>query len=467
MELLKNKRVLFIYGHGGMENLTLSLSKEFKKRWNTESCFFGGSKGGDQFLIKNGIPSENIYINEYSDSIKNFSQPDVEFIKKAEKKYDFKSWDVWQISAPRKKKRQKFSAEKVLYWMEYYLKETERCIHQFKPDYVVLYGIASFSGVILYQMLLKHKVRVLEIINSRIPNRFTINDDLENKWPLLVKEYNLLKKRDLSTEEIEKAERFIAEFLEKKFKPDGVGYKDSFKQKVSKYISYAKTLSYRKQIPDLRQFIWPFANKILDLTGTFEMPVNGEKFAYFPLHVNPEASTSFYGRWFVNQLALIENIARSLPCDYKLYVKEHPYNYSSRPLYFRREIKKFPNVRLISPHANAVDIIKSCDLVLTITGTAGWEAIMLQKPIITFGDAYYNLFEEVIRSKDLRELPSIIDQKIGTTNDKIKTLKFINAVFNSTFKGMGVMPGNCGKSLEAQNISLIVDGIEKYLKRVD
>ena len=194
---------------------------------------------------------------------------------------------------------------------------------------------------------------------------------------------------------------------------------------------------------------------------------NGEKFAYFPLHVNPEASTSFYGRWFVNQLALIENIARSLPCDYKLYVKEHPYNYSSRPLYFRREIKKFPNVRLISPHANAVDIIKSCDLVLTITGTAGWEAIMLQKPIITFGDAYYNLFEEVIRSKDLRELPSIIDQKIGTTNDKIKTLKFINAVFNSTFKGMGVMPGNCGKSLEAQNISLIVDGIEKYLKRVD
>ena len=216
-------------------------------------------------------------------------------------------------------------------------------------------------------------------------------------------------------------------------------------------------------MPDLRQFIWPLANKILDVSGTFEMPVKGEKYAYYPLHVNPEVSTSFYGRWYVNQLALIENIARNLPCDYKLYVKEHPYHYSSRPFNFRQEIKKFPNVRLISPHANVVDIIKDCDLVFTITGTTGWEAIMLQKPIITFGDVYYNLFEEVVKLKNLRELSSIIDKKIGTTNDKTKTLKFINAVLNSTFKGVGVIPCICGNSLETQNVSLIVDGIEEYI----
>ena len=466
MENLKNKKILFIFGHGGMEVLTLKIAKELEKRWQTRSYFSGGSQGGDQFLIKRGILNENIHTAVYNDSIKKFSKPNLEFIRKTEEKYGFNCWDIWQISAPRKKKRLKFSPNKVLYWMEIYIKEIEASLKKFNPDYVIFYGIASFAGVILYKMLLHHKIGVLEIVNSRIPNRFTINDNLENEWPLLVKEYDKLKKRDLSSEEIKKAEDFIISFQEKCFKPDGVGKrKIHLKKTLAKYIYYIKLyIIYRKQLPDLKQFIWPFTKKLLDWSGTFELPVKGEKYVYFPLHVNPEVSTSYYGKWYVNQLELIENISRSIPADYMLYVKEHLFSYSSRPLYFRKQIKKFPNVRLISPHTNSMELTKKSSLVLTITGTTGWEAILLQKPAITFGDVYYNLFDEVIKVRDIRKLPLLIKSKLDSKTDKDKTLKFVTSVFNSTSPGRGVMPDNCIESLKKENISLIVDGIEKYIK---
>ncbi len=466
METLKGKRILFIFGHGGMETHVLRLSQELERRWKTISFFSGGAKGSDSLLIKEGISKDHIHVAEFDDFKKDFLKPDLDYIQKAEEKYDFNSWDCWQITAPRRKSRMKYSSEKVLYWVEYYLRETEKCIQQFKPDYVVFYGIASFAGVIQYRLFLHNKIKVFEITNSRIAGRFAINDNTEARWPLLINEYEKIKKRKLTTEERTIAEDFMKQFREKPMKPDGTAsIKKTRSEKLKKYIGYAKTLTYRRQLPDLKQFFWPVIDKILDASGTFEMPVEKEKYVYFPLHVTPEVSTSFYGRWYSNQLALIENIARSLPCDFKLYVKEHTYNYSSRPWNFRKEIKKFPNVRLISPHANSQEIIKNSSLVITITSTTGWEAIIYQKPVIVFGDIYYSLFEEVTRVHDLRDLREIIRTKIDSKVDQTKTLKFIAAVFASTFKGSGATPGDSGKVSEPENISLLVDGIEKFVAR--
>ncbi len=466
MGTLKDKKILFIFGHGGMETHVLRLSQELERRWKTTSFFSGGAKGSDSVLLTAGIAKERIHVAEFDDFKKDFSQPDLDYIQKAEEKYNFNSWDSWQITAPRKKSRMKYSGEKVLYWVEYYLRETEKCIQLYKPDFVVFYGIASFAGVIQYKLFLYNKIKVLEITNSRIAGRFAINDNTEARWPLLVTEYEQIKKRKLTKEEQKKAEDFIEQFKEKPVKPDGTAsIKISHSEKIKKYLGYAKTLTYRRQLPDLKQFIWPLVDKIIDASGTFEMPVEKEKYVYFPLHVTPEVSTSFYGRWYSNQLALIENIARSIPCDYKLYVKEHTYNYSSRPWYFRKEIKKFPNVRLISPHANSQEIIKNCSLVATITSTTGWEAIVYQKPTIVFGDIYYSLFEEVTRVNDLRELPEMIKAKMNTTIDKTKTLKFIAAVFASTFKGSGATPGDSGRVSEPENISLLANGIEQFVAR--
>ena len=466
MDLLQNKKILFIFGHGGMEEQVLKLSREFERRWNTKSYFSGGSKGGDHYLIKEGVKKDNIHLATFEDNKKDYPQPHKEYIKAAEERYGFNCWDIWQISAPRKKSRMRMDADKVLYWMEYFIRETENCFQKYQPDYVIFYGIASFGGVILYKIALHHKIKVLQITNSRVPNRFSILDNPENQWPLLIKEYDKLKKRDLSTDEINKAEKFITNFKEKPPKPDGTVYvRLPWREKIKKHYTNFKIFRYRKQIPDLKQFFWPLANKVLDITGTFSMPVNREKYVYYPLHVDPEVSTSFFGKWYVNQLALIENIARSVPCDYKLYVKEHPYNYSSRPFYFRKEIKRFSNVRLISPHANGFELIKNSSLVLTITGTAGWEAILLERPVLVLGEVHYNIFRGAAKINNIKELPAMIKKMVGLEIDELETLRFITAIFNSTFEGIGATPGDSAKALEPKNIALLVDGIEGYLQK--
>ncbi len=466
---LKNKKILFIGGPNGRDQWMLKISRELEKRFSTSSYFLGLGKGEDIFYRNEGVNKERIYHLTFDDSNKDLPNPDVNFVKLAEREYEFNSFDIWQITAPRKKKRLKFTQQAVLSWIQLFVKETERIIKEVRPDYFVSQGASSFASVVIYNILRKNGIIQMDIVNARIPNRFTFNDNFEDKWPLLIKEYQNIKKRNLTKEERDFAESFVNSFKEKPFKPDdSARIKVPFSKKVEKYVNYAKTFRYRKQLPDLRQYFWPIKDKFLEISGIFEMPQNDEKYVYYPLHIDPEVSTSLYGKWYVNQLALIENISRSLPSDYKLYVKEHILFYSSRPSYFHKWVKKFPNVRLISPHANSVELNKKSSLVLTITGTAGWEAILLQKPVITFGKIYYNIFEEVTNITEIEKLPALINDRFDKTIDKEKTLKFITAVHKSSFSGIGALPGDCGmRSLEPENIIKIVDAMEDYLARLE
>src|SRR3989338_4255770 len=429
---LDGKKVLFIGGANGKDDWMIAIAQELELQNHTTSYYYNPLKGGKEYLMSKGIPPENID-SFYHEDQKEIIIPNLKFIEEAEKKYHFKTWDLWQITAPRKKSRLKLKDTTILNWTEFVIKKTEALIERWHPDYVILQGMASFAIVLVHNALKENGVQILTITNARVPQRFTLCNNLEDRWPLLLQEYNNLKNRELTPQEITAAKEFIQNFKDKPSRPDDSAKKKvSFNQKMGKYLLYLKIIRHRKQLPALKQFIWPVANKFLDLTNTFEMPVAGEQYVFYALHVDPEASTSLFGGLYVNQLDIVEKIAKSLPCNYKLYVKEHLFNYSSRPLYFRKEIKKFPNVRLISPHASSINLIKNSSLVLTVTGTVGWEAIIFQKPVITFGRIYYNLFEEVAPISEISKLPQLIEQKVSTTTDEKKTLKFITAIFKAT-----------------------------------
>jgi hypothetical protein len=470
MEFHQKKNVLFIGGPSGRDQWMFEISKEFKRREDIKSHFLCISEGSSKYFEKKGIKQEDIHSFVFDENQKPLEKIDIDFIKKAEKRYCFKSLDVWQITAPRKKKRMKKDIDFVLSWVEYTVKNTEEMINKFNPSYALLQAPASFFMVIIYRILLEKKVNILEITNARIPNRFTINNNLKSKWPLLEKEYKKIKERDLSENEKSLAKEFIASFKEKQFKPDdSTKVKESLSKKINKYKFYLELLKQRKELPDLKQFIWPIKNKIVDMSNTFEdFEKKEEKYVYYPLHTSPEASTSIYGKWFVNQTDLIEAISKSLPCDYKLYVKEHPLNYSKRKRSFYHKIKVLPNVRLITPHANSNDVLKNSSLVLTITGTVGWESILLQKPVIVFGDVYYSEFDQVTKVKNMDLLGEKILENLDKTVDENETYKFINSMFYATYPGIGSYPDDCQmRSLSSKNVSLLVDGIQNYINSLE
>ena len=109
-------------------------------------------------------------------------------------------------------------------------------------------------------------------------------------------------------------------------------------------------------------------------------------FVYFPMHLDQERVLLLGAPFYVNQFEVIQNIAKSLPIGYKLYVKDHPVmNVRGwRSVSEMKKIMKLYNVHLLHPSMDQAELISKCDLVITIKGTAAIDAIFHKKPSIIF-----------------------------------------------------------------------------------
>src|SRR5690606_3825451 len=93
-------------------------------------------------------------------------------------------------------------------------------------------------------------------------------------------------------------------------------------------------------------------------------------FVYFPLHVDPEASTMVLAPDHTDQLAVIESLAKRLPFGMSLVVKERVRMLGRRPRGFYETIRRFPSVSLASPLESTFQLIQRSTFVAAITGTA-------------------------------------------------------------------------------------------------
>ncbi len=122
----------------------------------------------------------------------------------------------------------------------------------------------------------------------------------------------------------------------------------------------------------------------------------GERYIYFPLHLQPELTTSALGGAYADQLSALEILSRMLPEGYWIYVKDNPKQTEMQrgPLFFKR-LTALKNVRLVDLGLSSRDLIKASEGVALITGTAGWESLFYGKPVLAFGRAWYRDFKGV------------------------------------------------------------------------
>ncbi len=179
--------------------------------------------------------------------------------------------------------------------------------------------------------------------------------------------------------------------------------------------------------------------KILFHKKYFSKMEESENFFFYPLHYQPESSTSVYATYYCDQLNTIKNIAFCLPFPYKLYVKEHPASIGLRPRDFYKTLRRIPNVVLLSPRENVNDLIKKSSGVIALTGTIGMEAALLGKPSYIFGKVFYNyhpLCRKVSGFDDLKnKIEHDIKQPQDTTNLGDVNIKYIYSYFKNTIEG--------------------------------
>lgn len=163
-----------------------------------------------------------------------------------------------------------------------------------------------------------------------------------------------------------------------------------------------------------------------------------KKYIYIPLHYQPERTTSPQGGFFTFQELMIEMISSAIPDDIFLYVKEHPkQTINGRYLDFYDRLTNFKNVIIVNNNYKSLELIQKSLCVATVTGTAGWEAVCFEKPVLLFGHIFYQYAPGVFKIQSNTELKSALKKIISnSTNISQSNLyKFLNCVGKYSFHG--------------------------------
>lgn len=293
----------------------------------------------------------------------------------------------------------------------------------------------GYDSIIYYLCKIK-KIAVRMIYNSTLPRRcyilsdfMNVEESLGHTYKRLCEHYKEIENIPLNEQE-EKLYQKWSSLQPEQMKPwymEGNPLKNRFETRFgttniwiawyhtigSIYVNYDYKMSMRfvwdciKHIP---QFIsvaintfrhWkdsrPVWKRTIQLNNYYEkmaeMPIQGEKYIYFAMHYQPEASSNpLGGREYADQIFPIHILARSVPEDMKIYVKVHPEQLAPlRSKEYYDDIKKIPNVRLIKSSCNTYDLIQNAFAVSSLTGTACWEAQFYGVPAVLFGYSHKNL----------------------------------------------------------------------------
>lgn len=182
----------------------------------------------------------------------------------------------------------------------------------------------------------------------------------------------------------------------------------------------------------------------LNLKRHFNASVNfNEKYIYFPLHLQPEMTTSSLGGMYCDQLLAIERLNQMIPKNWKIYVKENPkQKYYMRDEEFFKRVLLIPNIVLLNKSCNTYDLIKNSEFVATIAGTAGWEAISGGKCVLVFGLAWYRKLPGVFEYDKTCSVNEIISYKIKHEDLE----KSYNDLINKAYTGVL----ECGYEVEIE-----------------
>ena len=382
----------------------------------------------------------------YPDCYINKSSYDIDFLKKSEKEFELNLWlDVYGERFFHKHRTHfhKFSKSEILIIVENSIKFFSELLTRINPKLIVMQTAGeNIANMLLYKIAKKLKIKTLMINPIHIHNRIVVSDNLTSN-----EISNEFKKTVLNFNQT--LQNYDPTFIKNQSLRETIKVQTSFNfdnsnamQKLSHYINrlysdpesiyqnLGKTKSKMIRSKFSRNFETKKRKKFLDKNSIFQ--IEDEKFLYFPLHTEPEAKILTTSPFYSNQLAVIENIARSIPIDYILYVKEHPGQELKlwRSIDYYQKIIELPNVKLVHPTINSHDLISECSCVISITGSTGFEALFYKKPVVLFADEYYDCLSMVNKINNLTELPKLLSKILSSF--EFNNMEF-NALIHSTY----------------------------------
>ena len=332
----------------------------------------------------------------------------------------------------------RYSHERMLSILQVAIEELEAFFDRVQPDLVVGFICVTVGEYLAYLMAKKRNIRFLNLRPTRIKNYFYGGESvLEPSERLRAVYENMLNggmddtlRADARSylEMVRKTHAMYEGVIPSRKNQDapqnsrvtGRGRRSERLRKVADTVwqtvrhhsgRYRHDNAYKGWLHPLwhKKIRGPLRTRLTDRMFRFHgidpRALNSIKYAFFPLHKEPEVTLLVYNRPHLNQIEVIRHIARSLPVGMKLVVKEHPGAVGYHPVSYYRKIADIPNVVLVPPTMTSREVIGPSRLVVVIGGSIGIEAVMLKKPLVVLGHVPFAFFPEqmvrYVRDMDL------------------------------------------------------------------
>ena len=446
-KLFKNKRILFICRETYSKPLWF-LARDLKEENEVAAFYIMSSESKFNkcyynehtiYEFREKLPDVKLYdvadiCDEFVEAFEKTDSPaDMEYLSKIEEQYShFKTLNLQLMSSQENTKHYHWrdywavtTDEENNYWLELNYKKIISILEEFKPDLILDLDNAELQRTILCELAYKKNIPYMTVEYGKYG--YYKYPSFQNSYgidPYFRRIYE--EKLKCSDEELKESIDYIKDFREKSdiMNPEFAGSvtaqyeRDSIiwilrvmrgkwnyfwnqditagnlKFKKKSRMLYAPSKPYLKHYWDTmmrkRKFLVPN-------NGYFEPPVEGENYVYMPLHLIPESSVFVKASFYVDELNLIEQVSKSLPLGWKLYVKEHQAMLGERDPEFYRKAGEIANVRVVrvNYYKDPKPWIVKAKGVVTITGTAAYEAALLGKRSIVFGNVPYSLIEGI------------------------------------------------------------------------
>lgn len=274
-----------------------------------------------------------------------------------------------------------------------------------KNPAIIIFANFPHEGAdhILYALAKHREIKTLMFYQSLHPNKFFAMTKIEDFGSFTT--VNLINKNKKVN--YRKPDLYYMTDINKKIQARKSGWHHQFIYKASSYKSKAvKMLNSVKNKGNKRIYsksmIRQLSLKTNDIFYNKNIEINHidndlldkilaeQKTIYVPLHLQPELTTSALGGIFEDQLTMIEKVSSELEEGYTIVVKDNPKqnSFQRKALFFRR-LLSYSNVKLVNYDTSSEMLIDKSILTVTISGTAGWEALQKEKKCLVFGQAWY------------------------------------------------------------------------------
>jgi len=388
----------------------------------------------------------------FHDAIKNKIKCNFEYLQKFESKYNI---NLWLLAINERifykfNPFYEFSTEEILSIVEQECRFFESILDEINPDYLIISLPWQHQGELLRQICKAKGIKILMINTSELgggSKKWTISQEfgqedfpIESKLntnqkitfdelgDLLMKWENnkgIIQFAHKEKDQSQKTKRIFAGLNVLTSKNTNVDthfpYYGRTKTKLIKYeLDYDKYSKKRKSFIDKK----------------FRKTYNkNEKIITLFLHTEQERSLLIDAPFFTNQIEVVRHVVKSLPIGYKLFVKEHPTMELRgwRDISDYKEMMEIPNVTMIHPDVNSLEIIKDSKLVISINSTAGFEALFYNKPSINFQKRGYSEISGSFVVKELNKLPDLIREALQTKINPQEIFNYVEKIKNNLF----------------------------------